>query len=369
LKLVRIVGAAIALGLSTTTFSPAQQRGPVETFAAIAKAAAANYAEYPAFATYHFHQLFHRGKGDDRLLDWSVKERLSDRLDVLYDERAKKETVRASPVSTLIFDALSTPILRGRFAYTLFGIEFLFQRTESRAYRYDPTNADAVVRSVRGFTVTFADDATPEIGHLAFTPIANDTRNAGAHLTDVYYTRSTLLPTRIVFAGPSNTVLDHSFQIAGGKWLLHTSYARHTFEHVGLFAQVTIENTKTFEDVKLSDVAPDPRLAYPAEVPVAVDRLREYAGTYRMATSWKSPTTGARIEGPLVNWTIRVAGDRLELTDDNDVKFPLYAKSDSRFFLKRASGEIGFFREGATNKIARLVFYQDGFEREGTPVP
>jgi hypothetical protein len=383
-KAFGIAGAAIALGLSAITSSSAQQRGPVETFAAIAKASAASYAEYPAFATYQLRQKFHRGKGDDRLSEWSIEERLGDRLEVVVDERAKKESLSTSRVATLIFDALESPVLRGKFVYWLLGVEFYFLGTETRSYRYEPANADAVARSVRGFKVTFANDATPEVGHLAFSPVSDEARNASAHLTDVYYAPSTLLPTRIVFAGPSNTVLDMSYHIVDGKWLLHSSYARHTFENVALFAQVTMENTKTYEDIHLSDVAPDLRLAYPGEVPVAMERLREYAGTYRMATSWISPTNGAKEQGPAADWAIRLAGKQLELTISNPIElangpksellllndrvFPLYAKSESRFYLKRASGEIGFFHDSGTNKVTRLIYYQDGFEREGTLV-
>jgi hypothetical protein len=358
-SLVAFVGTGLAA-------SAQQQNGPVAMFAAIARATIAANDKIPAFATYHLHNIWHNGKGNDRIFDQTIKQRLGDRRAIFRDgtnEEAARNDLHMSPNPEL----LTSPTLRGYFSYTLFGTQFLFGSAESRTYSDEPTNADAVAHSLRGFSVAFAADATPQMGHLVFTPMTDETRNASAHLTDVYYTPSTLLPTRVVFAGPSNTVYDRRFEIMDGQLVGSAAYARHTFNNVALFAKVTVESTSTITDCHFSDTPPDDRLTLPAEMSVPPALLREYIGTYRMATTWRSTSVQQpQLEGPAVNLVIAEADGHLTVAIGDRRPMPLFAETPSKFFHKTGFGEIGFFRDSATNKVTRLVYYQGSYQREGT---
>ncbi|HMC45108.1 MAG TPA: hypothetical protein VKJ77_07275, partial [Caballeronia sp.] len=336
---------------------------------AIARATFAATEKYPAFATYHLHEVFHNGKGNDSVFDDTIKQRLGDGRAIFHNQATHEEAARndlhMSPKAVL----LGSPTLRGFFSYTLLGTRFLFGTTESRTYAEAPTNADTVSRSLRGFSVAFAPDATPQAGHLIFTPVTDDTRNASAHLTDVYYTPSTLMPTHIVFEGPGNTVYDRRFEIIDGQLVGSGVYARHTFSRVALFAQVTVESNISITDCHFSNDPPDKRLAFPSEIAVAPSLLGDYIGTYQMATTWRS--TSARDperQGPAVNLVIAEADGHLTLSVGGNQAVRLLAETPSKFFYKSGFAEIGFFRDATTNTVARLVLYQGDYQREGTLV-
>jgi len=235
-----------------------------ETFIAIANATAAIYQKCPAFATYHVRTNLHFVKGD-ATIDRDVTVRTADQVAVVFDERTKKETLEAPFPAPPNFEALASYTARGTFSYTLGGnnrdVDFRIENVTPLTYRDIPTHADAVARSVRGYQIAFADDATPELGHLVLKPVTDATRGATHHLTDVYYTPSTLLPMRVVAEGPSNLLVDTSYQIVGGNWLLQTMKFRRTWYGIALFAKITADFTATFEDYRFSEAAPDPRLA------------------------------------------------------------------------------------------------------------
>jgi hypothetical protein len=41
-------------------------------------------------------------------------------------------------------------------------------------------------------------------------------------------------------------------------------------------------------------------------------------------------------------------------------KFPLFAESETKFFLKAVDAEVEFVRDPATHAVAHLVLYQNG---------
>lgn len=87
---------------------------------------------------------------------------------------------------------------------------------------------------------------------------------------------------------------------------------------------------------------------YP-EVQVAPALLAEYGGVYRM-----SPTFAIRIT---------VEQGQLTAQATNQPKFALYARSDTRFFLKAVDAEVEFNREAA-GKVGSLTLYQNGLAQK-----
>lgn len=117
---------------------------------------------------------------------------------------------------------------------------------------------------------------------------------------------------------------------------------------------VMLTNTEEFDD----DVGLDllRRVAGPArpEVAVSADRLRPYAGAYEVAPG-RSIFVRLEDEGYL---TVQLP---------RNVRFRMYADSDSTFFLKRAPWSVRFTR-GADGQVAGVVVDMEGTERTGRRV-
>ena len=122
---------------------------------------------------------------------------------------------------------------------------------------------------------------------------------------------------------------------------------------------VLLTNTAEFDD----DVGLDLllRAAGPArrEVAVSPDLLRRYAGTYEMAPG-RSLFVRLENEGYL---TVQMP---------RNVRFRMYAESDSTFFLKRTPWRVRFTRNGE-GQVAGVVVDMEGTERSarrvGDPAP
>lgn len=150
----------------------------------------------------------------------------------------------------------------------------------------------------------------------------------------------------------------------GLNWLVRTDGNRTIVMHGGVTAGyetqiafdpergvgvVLLTNTTEFDD----DVALDllRRGAGPArpEVAVAADRLRQYAGAYEMAPG-RSLFVRLEDEGHL---TVQVP---------RNVRFRMYADSDSTFFLTRTPWRLRFTR-GGDGQVAGVVVDMEGTER------
>jgi CubicO group peptidase (beta-lactamase class C family) len=84
------------------------------------------------------------------------------------------------------------------------------------------------------------------------------------------------------------------------------------------------------------------------EVPVSAQRLGEYVGVYKVAGQG--------------NFIIGMRDGHLTSQLGLQPEFPMFAESDSKFFLKVVDAQIGFFRDPATHAVNRLVLYQNGSE-------
>lgn len=87
------------------------------------------------------------------------------------------------------------------------------------------------------------------------------------------------------------------------------------------------------------------------EVHVPVKILNDYVGTYQLA--------------PDFSITMTVENGQLMMQATHQPKFPLFAESDTKFFLKVVDAEVEFFRDPTTHAVTHLTLYQNGAAREG----
>ncbi len=85
------------------------------------------------------------------------------------------------------------------------------------------------------------------------------------------------------------------------------------------------------------------------EVPVAT--LSKYVGTYEL--------------GPGVNMMIRLKDNRLTTQLTGQQQFPIFAESETKFFLKVVDAQVEFFMD-ASGAVTHAVMYQNGRERKVT---
>jgi hypothetical protein len=87
------------------------------------------------------------------------------------------------------------------------------------------------------------------------------------------------------------------------------------------------------------------------EVPVSPTTLATYVGTYRVA--------------PGAELLITLAGGQLMAQVGNQPKVPLFAESDTSFFLKTVDAQIDFVKN-PSNVVTHLVLHQGGRDQRGT---
>ena len=86
-------------------------------------------------------------------------------------------------------------------------------------------------------------------------------------------------------------------------------------------------------------------------VEVSPKILQEYAGVYQLS--------------PTFSITMTVEDGHLMTQATHQPKFPLFAASEARFFLKVVPAEVEFFRDPATHAVTHLTLYQNGNTAEG----
>jgi CubicO group peptidase (beta-lactamase class C family) len=85
------------------------------------------------------------------------------------------------------------------------------------------------------------------------------------------------------------------------------------------------------------------------EIALPVATLSKYVGTYELA--------------PGVNMMMRLAGDRLTTQLTGQQAFPVFAESQTKFFLKVVDAQVEFFMD-ASGAVTHAVMYQNGRERK-----
>jgi CubicO group peptidase (beta-lactamase class C family) len=87
------------------------------------------------------------------------------------------------------------------------------------------------------------------------------------------------------------------------------------------------------------------------EIPLPVATLSKYVGTYEVA--------------PGVNMLMRLVGDRLTTQLSGQQQIPVFAESETKFFLKVVDAQVEFFTD-ASGAVTHAVMYQNGRERKVT---
>jgi hypothetical protein len=85
------------------------------------------------------------------------------------------------------------------------------------------------------------------------------------------------------------------------------------------------------------------------EIALPVSTLSKYVGTYELA--------------PGVNMMMRLAGDRLTTQLTGQQAFPVFAESETKFFLKVVDAQVEFFLD-PSGAVTHAVMYQNGRERK-----
>jgi CubicO group peptidase (beta-lactamase class C family) len=85
------------------------------------------------------------------------------------------------------------------------------------------------------------------------------------------------------------------------------------------------------------------------EIPLPVATLSKYVGTYELA--------------PGANMMIRLVGDHLTTQLTGQPQFPIFAESETKFFLKVVDAQVEFFTD-ASGAVTDAVMYQNGRERK-----
>jgi len=85
------------------------------------------------------------------------------------------------------------------------------------------------------------------------------------------------------------------------------------------------------------------------EISLPVATLSKYVGTYEL--------------GPGANMMIRLAGDHLTTQLTGQQQFPIFAESETKFFLKAVDAQVEFFMD-ASGAVTHAVMYQNGRERK-----
>jgi len=103
---------------------------------------------------------------------------------------------------------------------------------------------------------------------------------------------------------------------------------------------------------KLADLAHGVAAQSPSErkeITLPVATLSKYVGTYEL--------------GPGVNMMMRLDGDRLTTQLTGQREIPVFAESETKFFLKVVDAQVEFFMD-ASGAVTHAVMYQNGRERK-----
>jgi len=87
------------------------------------------------------------------------------------------------------------------------------------------------------------------------------------------------------------------------------------------------------------------------EIVISPKILANYVGTYKLT--------------PTFSIVMTLEGDHLMTQATNQPKFPLYAESETKFFLKVVDAQVEFFRDD-TGKVTHFVLHQNGQAITGT---
>ena len=234
-----------------------------DVFMAVSNATAAVVSHVPAYLTYRAHTIVH-AVGGDQPMDRTVTVRTDDGMALVRNEETGKDELRPAFPAPPTFDALSKFKLHAVITLQMGGRthrtgDMSVTNIEPLHYESSPSHADAVAHAVKGYVVTFAPDASAPAGHLHLE--RNAAFKGDSWLRDVWYDPATMLPTRVVWGGPNDFVLDARYRTAEGAWVLE-SISAEAVMHLPLWmGRSALALRSSYSDYAFSATPPDPRLA------------------------------------------------------------------------------------------------------------
>ena len=152
----------------------------------------------------------------------------------------------------------------------------------------------------------------------------------------------------VVRTSNGRKVVQHGGGIDGFNTFL--AYYPDTRVTVAVLANINGESPNQIS-TKLADLAHGGAVQLTSErkeIPLPVATLSKYVGTYEVA--------------PGVNMLIRLEGDGLTTQLPGQRQFPIFAESQTKFFLKAVEAQVEFFMD-ANGTVTHAVMYQNGRER------
>ena len=239
-------------------------------FRQTANAAAAQYERAPAYLTYRTDVVVDvPSLRQHKTISRAVETRTADDYAVLQDlPRGQRQYAHSFPLVPT-FDALS-----------YFHIYYNGSRRDALSYVQlekvltfsdaAPTGArsDVVVTYLRYYHASYAADTTDAVAHVTMDALSTLTtgNKSDFYIHDVYVDMATMLPTRVVYAGPdTNFAVDYT--MVQNHWLVrHMTYGRTMYGplHMG---RVTFNVDATNGDFGFPATPSDPQLAGPAAAP------------------------------------------------------------------------------------------------------
>jgi hypothetical protein len=237
--------------------------GP-EAFMAVANATAAVVQKAPPFITYRLHGVV-QVVGGDGVVDRTVTVRTEDGRAIVRDDKTGRDDLKPPFPAPPNFDALSTFAYHSEISFYAGSrrgprpdIDMHIVNVEPLHYATVASRADAVAYAVRGYAITYADDAMPRQGHLHLEP-SSQQRREDAWLSDVWYDPQTMLPTRIVYDGQNEFALDARYATTSGFWLLSSIRISSLYSERNL-GRFTLAFRGEYADYRFSTSPPDSRL-------------------------------------------------------------------------------------------------------------
>ena len=153
----------------------------------------------------------------------------------------------------------------------------------------------------------------------------------------------------VVQTASGRKVIQHGGGIEGFNTFL--AYYPDTRTTVAVLANINGQAPNQIA-TKLADLAHGVAVTLTSErkeIALPVLTLSKYVGTYEV--------------GPGASMMIRLAGDHLTTQLTGQPQFPIFAESQTKFFLKAVDAQVEFFTD-PTGTVTHAVMYQNGRERK-----
>ena len=248
---------------------------PDTAFEQAANAAAARWANRPAFVTYDVHTHLEAPSAHQSLdVNRRVMVRSSDDVAILQDLPNGGQTVAPSFPISPTFDALSYFRLNTNLGWHKRVFAEVTGPNGSgpiEPIHFDNvthTDTDVVVTSLRYYYPKFAPDSSDAPDgrtHLTMAALPTLTNGNGSdfYISDVVIDNATMLPMQVTYTGNGDRRFVVDYQIVGSAWVIKHAFFEQTVYSVLKIGRVHYTADASFDDYQFSDTPPDPRLAPP----------------------------------------------------------------------------------------------------------